>query len=276
MPEIYTNFPFESADFNSENFVKSFEDYIGHLEKVVKTYKSFVKFVKAKDIKILKTKGFPYAGSFTIDDIDAGRLKKANLVFNMEDEDGESSTPVFYIDDNLGEALSNLENIEISPPTIEFDEEDIEEKSELLNLSEVIQKPEVCTKNKDEKFVPGTVVVDVEQVGDHQYSFNLTIADLNEDPLEVRYDREKSQFEYKCGSCDSVHIESLNSVHKSLRTTSALLSNLIAMLNSKELAIALEFIDHDLRLLQILIALDYAIDYESNKDDDIFEDEDDS
>lgn len=275
MPEIYTNFPFESSEFKPKNFVKSFEDYIEHLEKTIKTYKSFVKYVKAKKIKILKTKGFPYAGSFTIDDIDAGRLKKAKLVKDIENEGESKSSPVFYLDENLDEVLFEMnDELDILPPTIDVDEEDIEEKTELLNLSEVIKGPEIQTQNKDEKFSPGTVIVEVSQVGDHQYSFNLTVADLNEDPRDVKFNREKSQFEYKCNSCESIHIEPLSSVFKSLKTTSALLSNLVAMIpDPKELAIALEFIDHDLRLLQSLVSFDYALEDEDEAKNDSEDDE---
>jgi len=94
----------------------------------------------------------------------------------------------------------------------------------------------------------------------------------------------KNLFKYKCDTCNAWHFESLKSVYRSLKTTSALLSNLIVIAeeNHKEFSIALDYINNDLHLLQSLLELDYAIDddpkemieLEITEEDELDEDED--
>lgn len=273
MAEIYTNFAFDSFELKPENFVENLEAYAKRLEAKAKEFKTFAKFIKTKKVKILETKGFAYSGSFCVDDIDTARLEKAGLVIDLNKDLPDellstNETPTFYIDAELDEVLDKLDKADlILDKETQFnianiEEDEIEEQSSLLNLVELLKDVEVPEKTEDEDddFSPGTLVVDVKQVGEHQYSFNLTVADLNNDPVEVKFNREKGIFEYKCGTCDDTHTETIASVFRSLKTTNALLSNLIAMIQDpKELAVALEFIDHDLRLLQHLVAFDYAL-----------------
>jgi len=287
MAEIYTNFEFDSFELKPESFAKNLEDYSKKLETTAKEFKAFAKFIKSKKIKILSAKGYPYAGSFSVDDIDTGRLEKAGLVVDLnKDQDTPVSIPTFYLDEDLDKELKKLDLVdtEITSkgyPFTDIQEEEIEEQSSLLNLVELLKNTEDpdSIETLDEDFLPGTLVVDVKQVGDHQYSFNLTVADLNDDPINVKFKREEGIFEYKCGSCEELHTETIASVFRSLKTTSALLSNLIAMIkNPKELVVALEFIDHDLRLLQSLVAFDYALDDNEGvvKDDDEYDHDDES
>jgi len=290
MPTIFVNFTTSGDDADSkldkklttENFIEGLEEHTSEMDKEVKLFKKFINFVKTKNIKILEAGGLPFYGTFKVDEIDAERLKKAKIVFEAEYSDDPKKLPIgFFIDkfsdDKFGNDASELIGKRDDTPIfeVEMDEDEIEEKSSLLNLSEVIHDHSENHNEEDEDFSPGTLVVDVKQVGEHQYSFNLIVADLNEDPLEVKFDREKGQFEYKCNECDNVHIETLPSVFRSLKTTTALLSNLIAMIrNPKELGLALEFIDHDLRLLQNLLVFDYALNDDEGLVKDDEEDED--
>lgn len=289
MTEVYTNSFFDSPEeLNSSNFFETISEYTAHLEKTAKEFKTLVKFLKSKKIKVLAAKGYPYVGSFSVDDIDLARLKKEGFVVDMT-ESPNTENPTFYIDEELDkefkdsdiidEEFTPVRNIDgYSPPTVNLDEDEIEEKSSLVNLGQILREADapVLIKDADDEFTPGTIVVDVQQLGDHQYSFNLTVADLNDDPIDVKFNREKAQFEYKCGSCEETHVESIASVFRSLKTTGALLSNLVAMIKKpKELAVALDFIDHDLRLLQSLVAFDYALSDDEGLVDDDDEDNDD-
>jgi len=294
MVDIYTNAVFDSPEINPENLVETMEAYVKRLEKTAKDFKNITKYLKTKKIKILGAKGFPYAGKFSVDEIDVARLKKEGLIVDMT-ENPTMDNPAIYLDEDLDEAISDLdvtsdempiiqELLNQAPhPTIDISEDEIEEKSSLVNLSQILSVSGPTSFDEDEEFAPGTLVVDVRQVGEHEYSFNLTVADLNDDPTDVKFNREKAQFEYKCGGCEELHIESISSVYRSLKTTTALLSNLMAMIKKpKELAIAIEFIDHDLRLLQNLVAFDYALDDhegevtdEDDEDDEDFEADDD-
>jgi thiol-disulfide isomerase/thioredoxin len=303
MAEVYTNFAFDNFELNSETFINDLDAYAEQLEKTAKEYKNLAKIIKAKKIKILDAKGYAYAGSFSVDGIDAARLEKDGIVIDLNkdlpDEILARGAPTFYIDQELDQVIEKIDqegvignDKEEKLTLANIDEDDIEEQSSLLNLVELLQDVELPEKisDKSEDFTPGTLAVDVKQVGEHQYSFNLTVADLNEDPVDVKFNREKGVFEYKCDSCDDIHTETISSVFRSLKTTNALLSNLIAVFkDSKELAVALEFIDHDLRLLQSLIAFDYALndnegvvmehgegcDHDHDQDEDLDEDLDD-
>ena len=115
----------------------------------------------------------------------------------------------------------------------------------------------------------GQVGIEIEQIDETKFNFNLTIADLNKNPTLVQFDRERCVFKYQCGACDSWHYESLESVYRSLKTANALFSNLMVMTRDcKELLAAFDFVDHDLRLLQALLRFDYALEDDEEDEED--------
>jgi hypothetical protein len=178
--------------------------------------------------------------------------------FNSEDydltEEEESALFKFVEDDDIfGIEKIDIELDEIFP-----------EKTTTFNLAEKLKMPDT----DDPLFVPGNMIIDVHKLDTDKYAFNLAMADLNEHPKHVNYIREKSLFEYNCGECSNTHFETLDSIYTSLKTANAILSNLIEMSrDSRELSTALEFIDSDLRLLQWLLKLDYALEDEHDHED---------
>jgi len=169
-------------------------------------------------------------------------------------------------EESLIQEIIDEENFDIEEIDIEFDDIDFEdifpEKCSHFNLS---QKIKIFS---DDNFAPGNMIIEVKKIDEDRFTFNLTMADLNESPTSINYMRDKSIFEYECNDCDETHFESLDSVYRSLKTANAILSNLIEMTKDfRELSAALEFIDSDLRLLQWLIRLDYAIPDEPEEDE---------
>ena len=295
--KIYTNSYIHTEDITPENFVDVFESYANRLEDMAKNYRSLVKCVKSKNIKIVEAQGTAHGGHFSVDEIDTQRLKSEGLVIDFAEQPA-AENPVFYIDSVLDEVLDDtLEKLaEFDPDfekmadnildTIFIDEdEELEDDEEIkqididfadiddeheefpdghthFNLSEKI------SDFGDDSFAPGDMVIDVKKIGDNQYTFNLTMADLGESPTNVNYMRDKEIFEFECGECDATHFESLDSVYRSLKTANAVFSNLVEMTKDfRELSAALEFIDSDLRLLQWLIKFDYALEDDLPEED---------
>jgi len=140
---------------------------------------------------------------------------------------------------------------------INLDDEIFSESTQFFNISEVLEIPEV----EEGSLRPGDVSTEVKKIEEQKFSFNLVIADLQDDISTVEFVRDNSHFKYKCKSCDEWHIESLESAYRSLKIANALLSNLALLTsNHRELSTAIDFIDHDLRLIQHLLKCDYALD----------------
>jgi len=170
--------------------------------------------------------------------------------------------------DEPADHLSNILEPEFEPDfEIELDEEPepFGEHSSCISLKEIIG----AFDEEDEPIKIGHIGIDVQQIDETKFNFNLTIADLNKNPVLIQFDRENCVFKYQCGSCDTWHHESLESIYRSLKTANALLSNLMVMSKeSKELLAAIDFIDHDLRLLQALLRFDYALEDKDMEIDD--------
>jgi hypothetical protein len=114
----------------------------------------------------------------------------------------------------------------------------------------------------DQDFCPGDMAIEIKNVAEDAFVFNLKMADLGEPPNEVKYGRKEGIFEYKCSECDAPHFTNIDSVYRSLKIACSILSNMAEMTDYKELGEAINYIDVNLRLLQWLVALDYAIDDE--------------
>jgi hypothetical protein len=296
--KIYTNSYIHSDEINPENFVEVLETYADQLEKVAKDYRDLVVYVKTKKIKIVDAHGFPHGGHFSVDDIDTGRLKKEGIVTDYA-EQPLAENVCFYIDSELDGVLeSAIPQLEEFDPDFEdmtdaviskiFDSDDglTEEEEALIedmineddfdleHLEQIdIEFDEIFPESHSsfnlgekiadfggETFAPGNMIIEVRKIDESKFTFNLTMADLAEDPLDIDYIREKSTFTYGCGQCDEIHYESLDSAYQSLKTATAIISNLVEMTRDfRELSAALEFIDADLRLLQWLLRLDYAL-----------------
>lgn len=192
----------------------------------------------------------------TLDDLDEDDLDDLDEDFDDYELTEEEETALFQFieeDDTFGIKQIDIELDDIFP-----------EETSTFNLAEKLKVPDF----EDPLFVPGNMIIDVKKLGTDKYAFNLAMADLNDHPKHVNYIREKSLFEYDCGECSNTHYESLDSIYTSLKTANAILSNLIEMTrDSRELSTALEFIDSDLRLLQWLLKLDYALDDELEEDE---------
>lgn len=285
MSNIYASSFIDGPELNSKNLLQSFEDYASKLEEMAKSYKKIVKLIRTKKIKILEAHGYPHSGFFRVDEIDTNRLKQAGAVIDFSDEqleEKEEQKPVFYIDTEFEEVMEELaeEDCEMHPHKmeiqetemfssilepdfeipdtfeVEIDEEPFIESNLCFSLKEVISSFE---EDEDDINV-GQVGIEIEQIDETKFNFNLTIADLNKNPTLVQFDRERCVFKYQCGSCDSWHYETLESIYRSLKTANALFSNLMVMTKGcKELLAAFDFVDHDLRLLQALLRFDYAL-----------------
>lgn len=180
-------------------------------------------------------------------------------ILKDEKDDDEDDDVVHFTSADFLDDLEEDDDIE----QIDIDFEDLfPEKYTEFNLSEKIKTVD------GDAFAPGSMIIEVNRIDDEKFTFNLTMADLGDKPSKVNYMRDKEMFEYQCADCDAIHFESLDSVYRSLKTANALLSNLIEMTKDfRELSTALEFIDADLRLLQWLLRLDYALEDELEDDD---------
>jgi hypothetical protein len=106
----------------------------------------------------------------------------------------------------------------------------------------------------------GTVQVGVEPIDDERAYFHIIVPDVGPEFRQISFDREKCRFKYKCEGCPKWHYVTLESVYRSSRTASALISNVIGLTqHEQDVSTALEAVDRDLRLLQNLIREDYAI-----------------
>jgi len=301
MSNIYASSFIDGPELNPENLLESFENYAANLEEMATKYKKLVKFIRTKKIKILEAHGHSHGGFFQVDEIDTNRLKKAGFVIDFADElEDDDNMPTFYVDSELEEEMKDIaeeleaefefeadeSDEEIHPHKAEIEETELfagilepdfeipkifemeikgklEDKDTYFSLKDVI-----AAFKEDDDLKAGQIGVEIKNVDGVKFDFNLSIADLNRNPTHVQFDREECVFKYQCGSCDSWHFESLASVYKSLKTANALFSNLMVMTKScKEVLVAFDFVDHDLRLLQSLLRFDYALDDDDDDDD---------
>lgn len=267
--------------FNKDSIVEDINKYSLYLEEASKDCKKLASFLKEKNIKIINSYVDAISCRFAVDDIDAGLLKQASCI---SENDPSKDRQFFYTDPILDKFIEKSEKDleEFSSTTkdsltlikeVNFDEDEI-----FTEQHREVQLKDIFVDSEEEDDIVGVVDIEVNKIDDDRFAFNLAMADLSDYPSEVDFDREKSMFKYKCKSCDDWHYESLNSIYNSLRTTNALLSNLIVMCGEKykEFGIALDLIDYDLRLLQILLETDYALDSTQNtiEFDDLDEEED--
>ena len=188
-----------------------------------------------------------------LDDLDNEDLDEDFEDYDLTEEEESALFKFIDEEDSFGIEEIDIDLDEIFP-----------EETNTFNLAEKLKMPDF----EDPLFMPGNMIIDVKKIDKDKYSFNLAMADLNDHPKHVNYIREKSLFEYNCGECSNTHYESLDSIYTSLKTANAILSNLIEMTrDSRELSTALEFIDSDLRLLQWLLKLDYALEDDYEEDD---------
>lgn len=196
-------------------------------------------------------------------------MEKLDPPYSYKDflEDDDEDLDTYDLTEEEETALFQFidEDSEFGIEQLEIDIDDIfPEETTTFNLAEKLKVPDL----EDPLFVPGNMVIDVKKIDTDKYAFNLAMADLSDNPKEVNYIREKSLFEYNCGECSNTHYESLDSIYTSLKTANAIFSNLIEMTrDSRELSTALEFIDSDLRLLQWLLKLDYALEDHDEEDE---------
>jgi hypothetical protein len=287
MAIIYTNSNVSSCELKPESLLENFENHADKLESIARHYRKLVSFIREKNIEILETHGSVNEGRFLVDEIDTGRLKQAGCVVDFGEH--RDDDPVFYTDETLDKIINDIDDMDgfddetIKEIEILLDDDDdeievndvcyesklevevfknsISEISRVVNIKEIFSE-DLSEIKKPSDVIPGFIGIDVTRTGERKFTFNLVTADLMGNPSIIKFDRGKCLFKYKCSTCDQWHYESLDSVFRSLKTATALLSNLIKMIDidHKEFAIALDFIDHDLRLLQPLLKFDYALD----------------
>jgi len=283
MTNIYANSSFETPELKPDNLPDAFEEYAGNLERVAKDYRKLAEFIKTKNIKILNADGSAFGGTFSVDEIDTARLKKAGFIIDLGEIPETTSLvrePVFFIDETLDRELSD-NHIDEHEETLMFSNMDdgdmgaeieividdvaFPENSSIFNIKDILNYNSALSDDLD----VGSIEIEIKQVDESKFSLNLAVADLNPTLSDVTFDRETSILKYKCegGVCDKWHYESLQSVYQSLKTVNALLSNLIIMSQDcKELRAALDFVDRDLRLLQSLLRFDYALEDPDEED----------
>jgi len=264
MVKIYINTILPTEELTSENFTEAFDIYAAKLEKLTKVFKNFSKYIKKHGIQVKNVDGYSSSGTFEVDDIDAGRLKKAGFVVDYEELESEPEIPAFYIDKNLDDVLQetaeSLENFQ-GPARIELEfpalpEGELEETL-TFNLAEVLD-PDIELEGD---LMLGHMVLQVFPQDDESHKFNLIMLDFYSDPAEFKLDRERMVFCYKEKDDDEWKEKPIKEVFHSLKTVNALLSNIVIMVrNNPFLFETLGSLDQDLRFLQQWLAFDYALD----------------
>ena len=172
-------------------------------------------------------------------------------IYEEDEDDDFDDDHVYTAADFFGdEDDEEIEQINVDfKDTIPGDGEYVE-----FNLADKLHGAE-----DDDDFYPGNMAIEIKDVAEDAFVFNLKMADLGEPPNEVKYGRKEGIFEYKCSECDAPHFTNIDSVYRSLKIACSILSNLAEMTDYKVLGDAINYLDVNLRLLQWLVALDYAI-----------------
>lgn len=293
MTTIYTSSFVSGSELTPEGFPDQLVEHAGRLEQIAEEYRKLAKYIQEKNVKIIDAKGLPHGGSFEVDEIDTGRLKQAGFVTDFADNP-EDKEPPFYIDTEL-DAVLEEERLEFGEDSYyddyegdSYDDDEISEEQRTARMfgtdysddldpdfeSEVDFGEELSAKSstfklhellsqdedEDEDSILGTIEIAVTHIDEDRFAFHIVIPDIGPKYRHISFDREKSYFKYKMEGSSEWQYETLESVYRSTRTASALLSNIVGLTqDSKELSAALEFVDRDLRLLQNLIREDYAI-----------------
>lgn len=252
---------------NPENVTEKLDTCADQMARIAEIYRRVAGLLRDKQMQILEAEGSAESGCFTLDEIDAGRLRQAGAVVDHTSQDSkvDYSYP-FFIDPWMDEALRKVKNIS----------QTIQESISDPNLAPPIPA-EAALSNDDEDDVPEGMVDELtEQFKkldfsqgevDYQASFNaqgdfqvdISVPDNPADDLpEVSFDPDTSEFYYKCGGCDKTHTAGLNLVCQSLRLAMALLNNMSKSGNSI-LHQSLTVIQNDLRLLEFLVKKDYQV-----------------
>lgn len=285
MTTIYTSSFVGGSELTPEGFPEQLVEHAEKLEQIAEQYRQLSKYIQDKNIQIIDAKGLPHGGSFEVDDIDTGRLKQAGFVVDFADNP-EDREPPFYIDTEL-DAVLEEERLEFGEDSyLDYDGEISEEhetargfgtnyldefepdfetdvdfggepRSDVFKLHELLHPDD----EDDEDSALGMIEIAVTHIDEDKFAFHIVIPDIGPRYRHITFDREKSYFKYKAEGNSEWQYETLESVYRSTRTASALLSNIVGLTqDTKELSAALEFVDRDLRLLQSLIREDYAID----------------
>jgi len=276
MTRVYVNTILPSDELSSENFSEALTSYAKKLEKLAKVFLKFSSFVNKHKIQVKEVDGFANSGTFELDEIDAGRLKKAGLVVDYSEIEEEPEIPAFYIDKQLDavleETAQNIENsmLEFNAPkslTVDFPEfPDVKEETVLtFNLVEVLN----ADLELDNDVKPGHMILKVMSADEESRRFNLIMIDFYSDPSEFKLDRERMVFCYRDKDSEVWNEKPISEVFRSLKIVNALLSNIVLMASENPyLFEALGSLDQDLRFLQQWLAFDYAID--ENEEEDLF------
>lgn len=273
MVKIYINTSMPTEELTEENFYSSFEEYAAKLEKLAKHFKTFSKFIKTNKISVFNIDGFANTGNFEVDNIDAERLKKAGLVFDASEVQAEPDIPAFCIDSKLDEIIEitrkSFDEGSI-PAQINIDIAEMPEILEQTMTFNLVDELDIDAE-LDDGLVPGHMVLHVYQNPEdetHKYN-HLVVLDFYSDPAEFRLDRENMIFSYKEKDEEEWKEKPLKEVFSSLRTTNALLSNIVVMVrNNPHLFETLSSLDQDLRFLQQLLVFDYALDDDDDDETD--------
>ena len=199
MVKIYINTLLPTEELTPENFTESFDVYAAKLEKLAKVFKKFSKYMQKNNIQVQDTDGFSSSGTFEVDEIDAGRLKKAGFVVDYEEIESEPEILAFYIDTDLDavleETAESLENLRGPKVTLEYPALPEGSNGETLtfNLADILD-PDIELEGD---LTPGHMTLQVFPQEDDTHKFNLIMLDFYSDPAEFNLDRERMVFCYK-------------------------------------------------------------------------------
>jgi len=248
------------SELDSSNLLEEFEKCAKKLESMAQEYRAMAAFIKSKDIKLLDAEGYSQCGSFTVDEVDRGRLVSSGQVIDCSDLAGGSDA-LFSIDETLDEALDELDSEEMAKNVMEEIEKQENDSRGIApntyQLDSILMRQKEVAEFDDND---GAINLEVTRTEDGHYIFNLSVTDMGSEMPLIAFDREKGEFQYHCGSCDAKHVQTLEAVYRSLRLTCSLMSNFAYMCrHNKEFSMALTAIDDDLRLLTHLVGFDYAL-----------------
>lgn len=284
MPFIHTSthVPLNAdKELSIESTPKDLRTCAESLRNIADTYAKMADAIESKNIKISSVGGTASIGSFEVDEIDAGRLRVAGLLFDVRAQPASTNTPTneadnpsydhpFFVDPAYDEICNNVENHikqqmghmgggnyeledgegELDPP-VEFS----------ASPENVGEWPEIVGN--------GEAAVDVNMTYDPnsgQVKFDFKITDVGTPLEDIDYDSESQTFTYFCSTCELEHDESLKQVYNSLCVVTGMISQLQQVNKQQRQGIsdAFQTLEDNLRLLAHFVAMHL----EENEDDD--------
>ena len=250
------------ADLLADKLADQFSAYAKELQNVAVMFQGMAETLNTKAIKIEEVDGCVGSGCFQVDAIDAGRLKQAGLV-----EEFTEKTPVdkpfpdklFCIDSTMDAMLEKFQEIKEKIQE-SVDSGDAPEGNKALenfllhNFESVPEEEELPEEDQIHLEDGEDPIIRIRPNGE---GFDLNITDIGQAlPMNIRINKKKGTFNFKCSSCEEKHVATCYEVRDSLKVVTALLTNLqhyAAKHDQEDLAMTLIPLEEDMRLLMNLV-----------------------